>query len=1276
MKTENIFRNHDADTDNGMFISTCIAGINVDFLLDSGSTASLLSDKIYYAIPKEIRPELVHTDIILHGVNGSPVKSFGVATLVITLEGTNLEIPAIVCDMKSDAILGQDFNLKYVKTINFQKNHLITQDDLCIPFKIGGKAAMTCRITCAKHLKMPPRSIINVPVDILGSEYLDKSIMIEPSLAAVSRKVVLAPQILPNKSVRPNVTLINIAYEETEVYANMHVGTAQSAYDRKDIRQVRVRQTTKQTPDNTSSQSQSTESKSNAKEEFPEHLTDVLERSSGFIDANQKESFKQKLWKYEHIWSRNSDDFGQTHLTTFKINTGNAKPIRQPYRRLPLAKKEAERAEIKRMLEKNIIEESNSAWASPICLVSKPDGSVRFCVDYRKLNEVTEKDAFPLPRIDDCLDALSGAEFFGTQDLCSGFWQIPLDSAEDREKTAFLTSMGLYQFTILSFGLTNAPACFQRLMQEVLRGLQWEECVLFMDDTIVPSKDFEEGLERLEHVWERFSQAGLKLKPSKCLYFQREIKFLGHIVSKNGVKTDPAKTKAVDEWPQPKTAKQMRSFLGLASYYRRFIQDFASIARPLHKLCDKGIKFQWTDACEEAFQLLKQKLVNSPILAYPLVGEQYVLDTDASDLSIGAVLSQIQDGTERVIAYYSKALNASEVNYCVTRKELLAVISALRKFHSYIYGQKVIVRTDNSAVSWVRNLKAPNGQVARWLQELCTYDLDVRHRVGSQHRNADALSRSPCATCSRAQQRDEVEQPTPRCRAVETETSKEGSSRDSSQKSKPDNQTGVKEPVAGPSWRVDGDEINSSDTPTSKPLEWEILQSTFLPPKWTKEEFRQAQLDDPDVSRVLKWKEDKLARPLWREISNESSELKILWTSYERLEITDGLLVRCFLEDGEIQKSQLVVPKAIRSDVLSLAHDIPSSGHLATEKMLDRLRRRFYWPKMNDSVKQYVVECDKCTARKTPKGKRHAPMGLYQMGEPMERVSMDILGPLPVSEKGNRYVLVVCDTFTRWIEAYPLQNQEASTIARVFVNEFVCRFGAPLQVLSDQGRNFEGRILKDACTLLHIDKSRTTSYNPKANGTCERFNRTLQNMISMYCNQNQRNWDEYIPQLLMAYRSTKNGSTDQTPNQMVLGRDITLPMEAVVPNVHQPRTHVDTTEYVIKLQKQLRHTHELARKSLKRSVTYQKKRYDLAAQKRKFEKGDLVWVHETVPKPGLTQKLAPLWKGPYLITKRIDDLVYMVKRGADLPSKAHHIDRLMKYRGNRKPKWCQITQAI
>ena len=441
---------------------------------------------------------------------------------------------------------------------------------------------------------------------------------------------------------------------------------------------------------------------------IPEHLQEMIYGTTE-LTGEDHSKFIALILNFQRIFAKSKADLGRTNIITHTINTGHSLPIRKPPRRLPLGKRQIEHEEIQAMLDRDVIQPSTSPWASPIVLFTKKDGSTRFCVDYRALSDCSIKDTYPLPRVDDSLDALAGGKFFSTMDLMSGYWQIAMDPA-DQEKTAFTTSLGLYEFKVMPFGLANAPATFERPMETVLRGLQWEECLVYKDDIIISGSTVDQCLERIRHVFGRLSEANLKLKPSKCTFFKRSVQFLGHIVSEEVFNTDPSKVQAVRDWPQPKSVKQVRSFLGLCSYYRRFIEGFASIARPLHRLTSKNETFQWTSDSQKAFDTLKTSLTSAPILAYPEPEGKFILDTDASGDSVGAVLSQEQDGFEKVISYYSKALSKAERSYCVTRKELLAVFLALKHFHPYLYGRPVLVRTH------------------------------VTHTAGKSHNNADAHS--------------------------------------------------------------------------------------------------------------------------------------------------------------------------------------------------------------------------------------------------------------------------------------------------------------------------------------------------------------------------------------------------------------------------------------------------------------------------------------------------------------------------------------------------------
>ncbi len=351
------------------------------------------------------------------------------------------------------------------------------------------------------------------------------------------------------------------------------------------------------------------------------------------------------------------------------IDTGEHRPIRLPPRRLPITKQDVEQAEVQKMLDRGVIEPCQSSWASQVVLVTKKDRSTRLCVDYRKVKEVTRKDAYPLPRIDDTLDALRGSQYFSTLDLYSGYWQVKMDPA-DIDKTAFVTRQGLFRFTVMPFGLCNALATFERLMELVLSGLNWKIFLIYLDDVIVYGGNFHDSLDRLKIVWQRIREANLKLKPSKCCLMRDRVPFLGHYVYREGVEVDPMKTAAVQDWPTPRTVKDIRAFLGLASYYRHYIYNFASVATPLTDLTKKDVELIWDDNCEHALQALKKALVQPHVLAYPTRDGHFVLSTDVSDTGMDAVLEQEQEEggrvVKRVIAYASKMLNASQRRYCTT----------------------------------------------------------------------------------------------------------------------------------------------------------------------------------------------------------------------------------------------------------------------------------------------------------------------------------------------------------------------------------------------------------------------------------------------------------------------------------------------------------------------------------------------------------------------------------------------------------------------------------
>ena len=465
---------------------------------------------------------------------------------------------------------------------------------------------------------------------------------------------------------------------------------------------------------------------------LPDDLTD-----------EQRTQAESLIRKHEPIFSRHEYDIGRTPWVEHRIDTGDHRPIRQPLRRHPFEHLEQIDRQVEEMARNGIVEPASSPWASNVVLVKKKDGTLRFCVDYRQLNAITVKDSYPLPLIDNCLNALAGAEWFSTIDLRAGYHNIPI-AEQDRDKSAFVTRRGCFRYTVMPFGMTTSPSVFQRLMDCVLAGLSYITCLVYLDDVIIFGRTFDEQLTRLDEVFCRIRRANLKLKPTKCSLFQREVEFLGHLVSADGVAMQPGKLEAIRSWPPCRNVTEVRAFLGTCGYYRRFIQGFADLAVPLYDLLKKNEPFRWTGRCQQAFEALKERLMTEPVLALPSDNGQFVLDTDASDQGLGAVLSDRgPTGEERVIAYASRRLQTSELNYETTRKELLAVVYGLKQFRQYLHGRHIVIRTDHAALSWLRRTPEPMPQMARWLSFIEEFDYEVQHRAGRQHGNADGLSRRP-----------------------------------------------------------------------------------------------------------------------------------------------------------------------------------------------------------------------------------------------------------------------------------------------------------------------------------------------------------------------------------------------------------------------------------------------------------------------------------------------------------------------------------------------------
>ncbi|MCP4240224.1 MAG: DDE-type integrase/transposase/recombinase [bacterium] len=437
---------------------------------------------------------------------------------------------------------------------------------------------------------------------------------------------------------------------------------------------------------------------------------------------------------------------GCTASVTHAIDTGDARPLQQRMFRTSPADREAIQEELQKLLKSGAIRRSSSPWASRMLIVPKKDGSRRVVIDYRGLNNLTAKDAYPLPRIDDTLAALGRSMYYSALDLASGFWQVRMES-RDIEKTAFVVDGGLYEWVVMPMGLTNSPATFQRLMNVVMAEVRGKFVLVYLDDLIVYSPTWEAHLDHLREVLRRLRKHNLKVKLKKCSFGATEVQYLGHVVNRHGVAVDPAKIEAVKRAARPTNLKELQSFLGLAGYYRKFVPDYAKKAEPMTRLTKKDTPYVWGAEQDKAFEALKEALTSAPVLIYPHLDEPFTVFTDASDLAVGAVLAQFRPDAsggkplEHVVEYASKKLSKPERNYTTTEKECLAIVWAVKRYRHYLEGRRFVVVTDHAALKWLFKGDSPSMRIRRWASLLQSMDFEIVHRAGRIHYNADALSR-------------------------------------------------------------------------------------------------------------------------------------------------------------------------------------------------------------------------------------------------------------------------------------------------------------------------------------------------------------------------------------------------------------------------------------------------------------------------------------------------------------------------------------------------------
>ena len=985
------------------------------------------------------------------------------------------------------------------------------------------------------------------------------------------------------------------------------------------------------------------------------------------VSEDCKRRMADLVLMYEDIFSCHHLDCGEAKGFVHRIHLSDSRPFRVPYRRVPPAQYQKLRQVLSEMEEQEIIRKSTSEYASPLVLVWKKNGELRICTDFCWLNKRTLKDAHPLPHQADCLAALGGNCLFSTMDLTSGFYNMPLHE-DDRKYSAFTTPMGLYEYNRLPQGLCNSPGSFMRMMTCTFGDQNYMSLLCYLDDLLVFAPDEETALQRLEMVFDRMRGHNLKLAPKKCFFLRKSVKFLGHIVDENGVSTDPGKVESITNMtstdlmePDGKTPsqKKIRSFLGMVNYYQHFVPRYSAIAKPLFDLlkgekrkgkqrvnkqsCRKLCASDWTPEQDQAFENLKTSLVQSVVLAHPDFTHPFLLSTDASLDGIGAVLSQIceVDTRARPIAFASKSLSRSQRNYPAHRLEFLALKwSVCDKFSHWLKGHKFTVWTDNNPLTHILSKPKLDCCEQRWVAKLASYDFDIKYVPDQQNIVADALSRVPFAKESvggrllnepfvglLTEVRDMSN--------ISVQNAFKSSSGHGGPSSVSNNLQSVSSPPDVCAQSVTVEDVSAV---LQSHVEWdagpraravEMLQHLpqLVPPgqdalpSYTQKDLRDMQVEDRTLSRVLCYIE-RCRRPSRRERCKESVSVLRYLKHWDKLTVRDGVLYRVSRDQKtKARRLQYVVPDSLRSKVLQGVHDL--AGHQAQSRSLSLARQRFFWLNLDRDVRDHVRHCQRCIVSKTVEPEGRAPLENITSTRPLELVCIDFWSAEDSRNKSIN-VLVITDHFTRMAQAFPCKDQSAKQVARVLWDRYFCVYGFPERIHSDQGANFESRLISELLKVSGIRKSHTTPYHPMGNGSVERFNRTLGGMIRALSPGEKVDWPRRLQTLTFVYNCTAHETTGFPPFYLMFGRVPRLPVDVLFRTVLNDPVVTNYDKYVTSLTTDLREAMVIAQDRAVKEQNRHAQLYNRRVKGSDIEIGDRVLLANRRERG--KKKLADRWE--------------------------------------------------
>ena len=1225
------------DNTKSAVIPAKIAQEQCKVLVDTGASRCCIREDYFNKIPGTSLSLL--KGVRIRSATGRDLQTLGRAECTFTLGNRDYKMEFIVCrNLRRPAILGLDFlrqnriGTTWTPTGTFalQRGEEVLVESIEVCFENTNPI-----ITAYRHYTVPARSIMIVTAKA-NMQLQDQGRVFEvkatPSFMDKHPNMITLPVLhKTDQETRENVPylLINLSMEDEEIEKGEEL--AEMTVCPYQLNEVETEQTDEEEEINNIEEDKIFEKcdmfddKIEVEKKFITSPAQIesqrkVKLQNAPITDEDRSNFKELCNKYTDIFSRSSEDIGHTPLLKMDIDTGDSPPVCQRPYSLPLKHVEWVTKELEILEKAGVISRSVSPWASPIVIVPKKSEPGepprrRMCVDYRVLNSLLPPvnkahsrakgilSLVPLPKIDEIYAQLKGSKVYSAIDMRSGYFHLGL-SDEAKPKTAFVPGGphgAKYEFNRCPFGLSQAPAYFQRLVHEVLKGITF--AFGYLDDILIFSPDNKTHLEHLEVVFQRLKEADLKLKASKCNFFKKHIQYLGHLVSGEGIEPLPEKLEAVRKMPPPTTPKEIRQFLGLVGYYRKFVPKFADIARPLTNLTKLDVPYDWTNRCQEAFEFLKQMLLKEPILKYPDPSKPYTLFTDASKFAWACVLTQEYehefDGKKRKIlhpiTYMSGLFKGSQINWATLTKEAYAIYVSVKKLDHYIQDAEVTLRSDHLPLKSFLQKNTMNTKVNNWAIDITSRcrNIQFEYIKGIKNTLADTMSRLIEIT-------PEIEQ----------------------------------EP------EPPGQEFGYDIFETLEPIETTTHYINEL-----KEEIQIKHEAIPDdLLPIVDLTESQLEDIQMKDkfIKNIINRLVVKQQPERKPYYLEGRLLKKYIYDNKQRFEVTVVSPNCAPLLLNLAHD--QLGHNGTARTYMLLKRTYYWKGMKTDVSNYVKQCKLCQKQnilpvKYVSGHFSAPMA------PMEFISMDLIGDFTPSSKGNKYALTVICMLTGYTFCIPIPSKKASDVITAYIDNVYSKFGGSKKILSDNGTEFKNQLFEKIAKELGVEfKCYTAPYHPQSNGRIEGFHHFLKSCMTKHISTTME-WDQVVHLATAAYNFFPNEHSKESPFFLMFGRDPRVPLNTLLtPKIR----YMGTEENILSLEA-LQRIYHLVAENLK--IAKERLHKNQQAYPTKLKTEDMVMI-----KTHAEGQFQPIYKGYYRIVSFKGNQVQVVPVEGGKPHFVHITD--------------------